>query len=1105
VYNLIVGTILFVVFILLFIFGFYIIHRQVALVKRGEFKVKDRLQCIIYGILFSLATMIVVSMGAIFTIETVNPLFLLIPFIICLSYMSIYPLIDFLFIALSKESDEGLTPFHKFISENIINKSKNKKVSFVMAVLLYSLLIAPSLLLTLAGLPFLLIWISSMLVYPLLNLILYGTKGYIAGISNEYYHIPEIKRSIFLNFEDSKRGMKQFISFPRPYIILGFMIFVFVWAWISLFQTVGFFLTGSFAISTMSSYFAYVTLFFGIIGYFTRFWGRKIKYRAIDIYFAAYLMAAIGINVFVNFILVNISVLSSSLNFWILTQEIEPNYVLFSWPSAIEEIILIIFTSYYLISKKNEFKFNIKYSKITKCGQTFDPIPLFNFIKSPSPELRTHAENIILLMFERIPLKSEIHPNEWKFKDMLIDGLCDSNLNSRRICYKILNQLENDIPESILPWIIDGLQSPNYDKVFPFARSLLEADIKLLQQVPKNLILNLINDSEWRLKVVGLKLISKLIKHDKQMYLSLNLEKLINDPNNQIKIETFKILEMYGFSLPINVILSKLNHPNRKIRAAAIRSLKNVSIERINSKLISQLIPYMADPTGTVRSSVFEAFAKIGNFKKFSIPVVPIFDGLVDFDEAVRRSAIMALKTYFDENPKALDIDTIVNRIDPTNTNILKSVLNLLGDLWEKDPEKILTIFLIFIKFEDTELKSEISRILRKKYPTSPNLIFENLIKIKDESKFISKGIISSTIIEFAKSHPAITFPKLLKSFESDNDDVVLNSIVSFEGLIEDHLDKMQLRTILSIFRKPHDIKIRKEGSQLISSIAKKYPLFLKPVINELLQLQKSLDMSVRIILTKAILEIAKSEPELVPIPNILDLLSDNDAFIREIAVKTLGFVGHTRLLEMIDILLNKALLDDEWIVRDAAVSSLANLISEVDDKRKILLKLVALIGDNNVWVRNSSMNLIASIEDVNPSIIPFDKLSDNLTHSNPKVRQAAANLLKIYDFNIINDNFDKIIILLGDEAEEVRRSIINTLTEVIKNVGLSKMLSRLLKNLSDSSSLITQQSIAKILGRTAKYEEETIKKRIIALLKVRCEMSQDPIICEELTKLKEN
>jgi len=82
---------------------------------------------------------------------------------------------------------------------------------------------------------------------------------------------------------------------------------------------------------------------------------------------------------------------------------------------------------------------------------------------------------------------------------------------------------------------------------------------------------------------------------------------------------------------------------------------------------------------------------------------------------------------------------------------------------------------------------------------------------------------------------------------------------------------------------------------------------------------------------------------------------------------------------------------------------------------------------------------------------------------------------------------------------------MVDTLVQIINKIGLSKILSRLLKNLSDERTLKTQQSIALILGRTARYEEENIKKRVIALLKVRCEMSQDPIICNTLTKLKES
>ncbi|MFX1459716.1 MAG: hypothetical protein ACFFBT_09645 [Promethearchaeota archaeon] len=1101
---MLVELILIIISILIFIFGYFIIYRQVALVKKGEFNIKDRLQCIIYGIIFSLADMIVVPMGFMFAIGPISPLTLLVPFIVCLIYISAYPLIDFLFIALSKESDEGLTPFHKFIGKYFINRSKNKLIAFLMAIFLYSLFIIPPLLLTILGLPFLLIWIFWMLIYPLSILVFYGTKGYIAGISNEYYHIPEIKRSIFLNFENSKRGMKQFVSFPRPYIVLGFMIFVFVWAWISLIQSINFFLTGTLAISIMSSYFVYVTLFFGIIGYFTRFWGRKIKYRGIDIYFAAYLIAAIGINVFVNFVLVNITTLTSTLNFWTLTQEIVPNYLLFAWPSVIEEVILIVFTTFYLLSRKNEFKFNLKYSKITECGQTFDPIPLFTFIKNPNSELRKHAESTLILMFERIPLKYEISPNEWKFKNLLIDGLCDPNINSRKVCFKILNQLEEDIPETILPWILEGLNSPNYDKVLPFARSLLSAKIELLHKIPKKIILNLINDSEWRLKLIGLKLISKLSQQEKELVLKLNIKKLINDPDNQIQIEIFNVLEESGFPIPINIILNKLNHPNREIRAAAIRNLKNISLDNIDLELISQILLYMNDPTANVRASVFEILAKIGNFKKFLIPITPLFDGLVDSDENVRISAVQALKKYFDENPKALDVDMIINKIDPSNTKILKNVINLLGDLWEKDPEKILTILLIFIKFKDNELKNEISKILIAMYPKSPDLIFENLIKIKDESKFISKGIISSTIIEIARKNPDIVIPKLLNFVHSDNDDIILNSIVSLEGLVDEYLHNIDRNVILSIFQKPYNINAKKEGSQLISRIAKIDPIYLKSVINELMQLQYKQDLSVRVILTKSLLEIAKREPNLIPVSTIINLYSDKDSFIRETSVKILGFIGYKVPLEAVNVLLNKALIDEEWIVRDAAVSSLGMIIQKIDDKRQIIENLVELINDKNNWVRNSSMNLIASIKNIDSSVIPIEKVLGNLYHEDSKVRQGAANLLKIYDFDIIDDNFKRVLVLLGDESDDVRRSIINTMIEIIQKVGLSKILSRLLKNLSDSSSLVTQQSIALILGRTAKYEDEKIRKRIIALLKVRCEMSQDPIICETLAKLKE-
>ncbi|MCJ7649893.1 MAG: hypothetical protein MUP85_14875, partial [Candidatus Lokiarchaeota archaeon] len=143
-----------IIFIVFFFIGFFIIYKQVALVKKGEFSFIDQLQCLIYGFLFSIAVMVVVGMAFIFADNTLHPLILIIPFSICLVYISIYPLIDFIFIALSEEKDEGLTPFHRYISKNIINKSDNKKISALMAILLYLFLIIPPILISLIGFPF---------------------------------------------------------------------------------------------------------------------------------------------------------------------------------------------------------------------------------------------------------------------------------------------------------------------------------------------------------------------------------------------------------------------------------------------------------------------------------------------------------------------------------------------------------------------------------------------------------------------------------------------------------------------------------------------------------------------------------------------------------------------------------------------------------------------------------------------------------------------------------------------------------------------------------------------------------------------------------------
>ncbi|KKN47976.1 hypothetical protein LCGC14_0657600, partial [marine sediment metagenome] len=782
--SLILEILLSIIFFIFFVIGFYIIYRQVALIRKGEFRNRDRLQCTIYGFIFSLSVMVVVALAFTFITNTedfwggttppdLNPLFLLIPFTCCLIYITIYPLIDFLFIAISKESDEGLTPFHKFISLKVINRFKSKSLAIIISILFYLLVfILPPLLFTFSGLPFIMIWITWILIYPLMILTFYGSKGYIAGVSNVYYHIPNISRSVFINFEDYKRGTKQILSDPGPYIILGLMLFVFVWAWISLFQTIAFFFTGSLAISTMSSVFVFVTLFFGIIGYFTRFWGRKVKYRGIDIYFAAYLMASIGINVLINFLIVNQNKLLSTFNLWNLTIQIIPSYLSFAWAAIIEEIVLIIFTTYFFLNRNSNFIKNIRKSKITECGQIFDPIPLFNFIKNRDPEIRKYAEETLLLMFERIPLKEDVNLNEWKFKNSILDGVCDNHTNYRRICCQVLAQLENDVPNIIVPWIIESLDSPNYEKNIPILKSLLKADIDILNKIPLEKILNLLNDPEWRMKLLGLKLYSRLCKKDNDLISKLNFKKFINDPVDKIQIEILNIFSESSLSLPYNIVIEKIFYSNNEVRAAAINNLKNISIDGFKEEIFSKIIPLMENPSSLVRASIFDIIARIGKFKKNKIPILPLLEGLVDFNEDVRNSSVLSLDRYYKEESSLLDLDEIIKKIDPTNPDTLISIISLLGRLWKHNPKKILTNLLIFIKFENKQLRIIISNILIERYNENPDLIIQQLIKIPDVSGYITKGIIAETIIKIGKADPISVIPTLIQFLENQNIDI---------------------------------------------------------------------------------------------------------------------------------------------------------------------------------------------------------------------------------------------------------------------------------------------------------------------------------------------
>jgi len=285
------------------------------------------------------------------------------------------------------------------------------------------------------------------------------------------------------------------------------------------------------------------------------------------------------------------------------------------------------------------------------------------------------------------------------------------------------------------------------------------------------------------------------------------------------------------------------------------------------------------------------------------------------------------------------DIDLIIKKIEPNNPEVLGSVLTLLGRLWEKDPEKILTTLLIFIKFDNDHLKESISKILVEKYTINPDLIFDNLIKIADVSKYITKGIISRTIINLCRKNPKIIIPKLINCLKSDNEDIRMNAIISLEGIIDNFIDYIEVKPFLVVLQNDTNPQIKKEASKILSKMAKINPTTIKPEISVILHSLNDLELSVKIVLSKSILEIAKNSPDIIPLDSIVDLFSDQDSFIRESAAKILGFIGYKAPEKAVNILINKGLNDKDWIVRDATVASLGMIVENIPDKQLIIKK----------------------------------------------------------------------------------------------------------------------------------------------------------------------
>ncbi|MHA1730578.1 MAG: HEAT repeat domain-containing protein, partial [Promethearchaeota archaeon] len=622
--------------------------------------------------------------------------------------------------------------------------------------------------------------------------------------------------------------------------------------------------------------------------------------------------------------------------------------------------------------------------------------------------------------------------------------------------------------------------------------------------IPKKTVLQLLHDKEWRLRQVATKVISRRLDVDPGFVSASQLVELIDDPDFGVQGEVLKTLVKIDAPVPASLILDKLKHPNEKVRSGAAMAFSKIDLERVDSSSLPFLIKLMDDPDWRVRSSVFEAIGKMETFPKHALPVEPILNGLFDQKEKVRDAASHALGQIAEKAPFHLNVDELVGQYKSRGADAKVAIAPVLGKLLQYDEGKILPVLLDGMSHPDPDLKRSAAEQVTLYGMEKPEAVLEELIKVPEKAGFVKKGIVSESLVKIGSSNPEVVVPFLLEKLRSPDEDerTIAATVIGEIGAKAPELVDVQL--LAKVLLEDGNNKVRKQVGKSISDIAEEDPHLVKGIVVNLLAALKDEDESVRITISKAIMNISSNAPELIPIPPIIEKLADDDTFTRESLVHVLGNIGQKLPGESIKALIS-AMGDPEWIVRNAAADALGKVAQHVPENRDIPALLENLLDDEDKWVRSKAASALAKIAEKNPHIVDVEKVLNGLKDEDENVQSAHLQIAGAVGSKYYSLVIPKLTELFGSPSKAVRDAAVSAFTKIGQSLENEKWVSQLLALFSDEVPIATQQSAALVCRRLFKYGAEKEKKRAIQLLTIRCEMSQDEVICGVLRELMES
>ncbi len=1125
---------LIIIFLLAVVGGYFLMSSEVRLIKKEIWNWLDVLKSLSFGLIFGMGVLIIFATIATFIMNGLNLEYkdrishanlLLIPMLLCLIVTTLYPLYEFLIMARNPQPI-SVTPIQALF-ERIIRKF-NKPYSYLIALGLYiGVLVLPLLLITFVlGADFIIAWISWMLFYPMAIIVYYSTIGYIIGFAYMYSNIPALDRSTFLHFDKSNRAQKAFFRNPLPYVALIIMTYIYVFEFFKTIDTLR-----QFSINSPSSTQIYnknvdwtipISILFAIIAYFVRYWKKKIKISLQSILFSGFLIAAVGVNVLTNYLISRPGVFAEVMETWDLTKVLfesrgDPllnvqKFTELNLIGAIEETGLFILISYFFFFEPKRKLFNdTLLSTLASAGENFDPIPPFNMVRYENQQKRNTARTILLKMYDRVPKKRGYELTQDVFKESLFDAISDlHNPYAREIAYEILQQLMLNSPKESIPVLTQELKSRNFDKIRPILSLLESHGQKVIPLLDLSVIYPFLLYPDYSIQRVSTKIVHQYYKlqfmnPDQKLskdQMNLHLEQL-NHADYEIQAEALEILKDFGVNLSKDLFSQYMEHPIEKLREIATKAVSTFCEDQIDETSVPKLIELLDHANPKLRAVAFESLAKIGKFDENQIPISKYITAISDENDQVRNSAIQGIRLYLQEKPLGIQLDSILKLMNTSSIDVQISLLDLVELTWKQIPATAIPRIITLLTHSDFNLRKKAQTIILEIASQDTKLVVNKLFLEHESEIIIRRGKIVETIDKIAEDNWKKVIPLAFEALVAPEEFIRINAASVLNDISEKHPEDINLNKIHGFWVQESSYNVKKELISVSVNLIKRNPEQSKPFLDAIFTSFQKMQGAEKNIIAKMMVNIATTHGDLIEKEIIKFLVEDKDPPIREAGIKLIGYSTSELSKEMFNFLL-KGLADQEFGVKNAAIESIAHL-TESSLSTEITETIKSLLYDKNKWTRQKASDVCLQLVEKNPEFISLDEL--NRLFSSPDqdeiFRVNIEKMIGMVGFLNLSKSFQILLQAMQDINTKVRDGAIQSMIRLASKVDLREIIPKLLYYMSDETSLVLQQSIARALMKIIKYETGDLKARVISVLSIRASTTQDPIIAAALAEIK--